>query len=103
MNWIECHAFTHDSEVNTDPPVPDCSRTIKKKISIAKDATGCPVLPHITPEHNFKTKMVQSMLREYCTTHISKQSIIHSVIIINNLSQDSHLESKQGEFHGPNW
>jgi hypothetical protein len=103
MHWTECHAFTHDSEVNADPPVPDHSRTINKKIPIVKDATGCPVLPCITPEHNFKTKMVQSMLREYCTAHISKHSIIHSVIIINSIAQDSHLESKQEEFHGQNW
>jgi hypothetical protein len=58
------------------PPSPaeseqlDRSKTINKKIPIAKDPRRCPALPTIMPADNYKTKVVQSMLQEYCTSHI---------------------------------
>ncbi|KAN0131057.1 hypothetical protein V8E53_011193 [Lactarius tabidus] len=56
--------------VNVDPPASDRAKTINKRIPIVREVGGCPALPSITPSHNYKTKMVQSMLREYCTAHI---------------------------------
>ena len=53
-----------------EPEQPDGLRTVSKKIPIAKDDAGCPILPSITPSDNYKTKIVQSMLREYCTAHM---------------------------------
>ena len=88
------------SEVHVEPPVQDRSRTINKKIPIVNDTAGCPTLPSITPSDNFKTKMVQSMLRDYCTAHIREHSIIHNVMIIYSITQDLLLESKQQGFHG---
>lgn len=39
-------------------------------IPIAKDSDGYPELPTITAGDGHRTKVVQSMLRDYCTTHI---------------------------------
>ena len=64
------HLLTDSSEVHPSPPVPDRLKTINKKIPITKDNSGCPALPSITPSDNYKTKVVQSMLREYCAAHI---------------------------------
>ena len=51
-------------------PEIDRSRTLKTKITITFDEEGCPELPDVTINDGYKTKIVQSMLREYCTEHI---------------------------------
>jgi hypothetical protein len=48
----------------------DRSKTINTQIPITFDASGCPDLPTTTMGNGYKTKIVQSMLREYCTAHI---------------------------------
>ncbi len=53
-----------------DPPKMDRSRTVTTKIPITLSDDGCPELPKISMYDNYKTKTVQSMLREYCTAHI---------------------------------
>jgi hypothetical protein len=52
------------------PPKPDRSKTITTKIPITKDMSGCPELPTVSMLDGYKTKVVQSMLREYCTAHV---------------------------------
>ncbi|KAF8263643.1 hypothetical protein EI94DRAFT_1703852 [Lactarius quietus] len=49
---------------------PDRSKTITTKIPISMDMSGCPKLPTVTMLDGYKTKVVQSMLREYCTAHM---------------------------------
>lgn len=105
-HWLHWLPYTDPGlVVNADPPVPDCTWTINKRIPIFKDNTGCPTLPDITPSHNFKAKVVQSMLREYCTAHICENCIISSlnVHIINCAIQDMLQEIQQGGYHGVEW
>ncbi|KAN0136534.1 hypothetical protein V8E53_005581 [Lactarius tabidus] len=103
--WRQFGIQCFSDVVNADPPVPDCTWTINKRIPIFKDNTGCPTLPDITPSHNFKAKVVQSMLREYCTAHICENCIISSlnVHIINCAIQDMLQEIQQGGYHGVEW
>jgi hypothetical protein len=53
----------------------DRSRTVSTKIPITFSEDGCPDLPKISMYDNYKTKTVQSMLREYCTAHIREHVI----------------------------
>ena len=56
------------------PPQEVRSKTVTTQIPIAIDAVGCPTLPTTTMADGYKTKRVQSMLREYCTAHIREFS-----------------------------
>jgi hypothetical protein len=56
-------------------PPKDHSKTNTTPISISLDADGCPELPTVTMADGYKTKVVQSMLREYCTAHIREPSL----------------------------
>ena len=68
---IICMLMGHPDDP-VDAPVKDCSKTIKTMIPISKDSTGWPALPSITRSSNFHTKIIQSMLRNYCITHIGE-------------------------------
>src|ERR1700744_1669880 len=57
-------------ETVQSPPQKVRSKTITTQIPIAIDDGGRPTLPTIKSTDGYKTKVVQSMLREYCTTHI---------------------------------
>jgi hypothetical protein len=52
----------------------DRSKTVKTPIEIHIKSSGFPELPAITTAHGYKTKVVQAMLREYCTAHIREPS-----------------------------
>jgi hypothetical protein len=52
----------------------DRSKTIKTPIPIHTKSNGCPDIPDITIADGYKTKVVQTMLRDYCTAHIRKKS-----------------------------
>jgi hypothetical protein len=52
----------------------DCSKTIKTPIVIHTKSNGCPKVPAITSTDGYKTKVIQAMLRDYCTTHIRESS-----------------------------
>jgi hypothetical protein len=54
----------------------DRSKTIKTPISIRTKSNGCPEIPEITMAQGYKTKIVQAMLRDYCTTHICEFYLI---------------------------
>ncbi|KAF8270246.1 hypothetical protein EI94DRAFT_1698918 [Lactarius quietus] len=69
---------------------PDHSKTITTKIPISMDMSGCPKLPTVTMLDGYKTKVVQSMLREYCTAHMHaihnwKEEPSHSLGIIERI------------------
>ncbi|KAF8259055.1 hypothetical protein EI94DRAFT_1814044 [Lactarius quietus] len=69
------HCFSQVDDPLEEDPVevlakPDHSKTITTKIPISVDMSGCPELPTVTMLDGYKTKVVQSMLREYCTAHM---------------------------------
>lgn len=65
------------------PPIKDRSKTITTQIPISIDQDGCPELPKVTMSDGYKTKVVQSMLREYCTAHIRELSYNPFVTLCN--------------------
>jgi hypothetical protein len=56
-------------------PPKNRSKTNSTPIPILFDSDGCPELPTVTMPDGYKTKVVQSMLREYCTAHIREPSL----------------------------
>ncbi|KAH9010548.1 hypothetical protein EDB85DRAFT_2161146 [Lactarius pseudohatsudake] len=69
--WIEFgkKCFANDT-VQEPPPKKDRSRTLNTPIHIVFDKDRCPKLPKVTMFDGYKAKVVQSLLREYCTEHI---------------------------------
>jgi hypothetical protein len=59
------------------------SRTLNTHIPISIDEVGCPELPTTTMSDGYRAKIIQSMLREYCTTHIRELSFNPSPRISN--------------------
>ena len=71
----------HPDDAPADHPVQEPSKTIKTRVPISKDETGCPALPSITRLDNIHIKSLQSALREYCTAHICKEySSYHDMV-----------------------
>ncbi|KAF8261854.1 hypothetical protein EI94DRAFT_1809664 [Lactarius quietus] len=69
------HCFSQVDDPLEEDPVdvlakPDRSKMITTKIPISVDMSGCPKLLTVTMLDGYKTKVVQSMLREYCTAHM---------------------------------
>jgi hypothetical protein len=75
------HILTYHSDPPFIPEVPDHSRTVNKVIPISLDPAGRPALPSITACDNYKTKKVQSMLRDYCAAHIRVLIFNHDVTL----------------------
>ncbi|KAH9167727.1 hypothetical protein EDB89DRAFT_1909818 [Lactarius sanguifluus] len=67
--WTQFGKMCFAKEI-VDPPKKDLSRTIKTPIPIILDTDGCPELPTVAMSDGYKAKVVQSLLRDYCTTHI---------------------------------
>ncbi|KAH9172395.1 hypothetical protein EDB89DRAFT_1906250 [Lactarius sanguifluus] len=67
--WTQFGKMCFAKEI-VDPPKKDLSRTIKTPIPIILDTDGCPELPTVTMSDGYKAKVVQSLLRDYCTAHI---------------------------------
>jgi hypothetical protein len=65
------------------PPKQDQSQTIKARIPIPKEHSGRPALPSTTMSDGYATKVVQSMLREYCIAHIRESSYHLPICMIN--------------------
>jgi hypothetical protein len=65
---------TVPSDVQTVPK--NRSKTRSTPIPISVNADGCPDVPNITKDENYKTKTMQAMLREYLTNHIRKSTPI---------------------------
>ncbi|KAH9163430.1 hypothetical protein EDB89DRAFT_1912659 [Lactarius sanguifluus] len=67
--WTQFGKMYFAKEI-VDPPKKDLSRTIKTPIPIILDTDGCPKLPTVAMSDGYKAKVVQSLLRDYCTAHI---------------------------------
>ncbi|KAH9176173.1 hypothetical protein EDB89DRAFT_2065978 [Lactarius sanguifluus] len=67
--WTQFGKMCFAKEI-VDPPKKDLSRTIKTPIPIILDTDGCPELPTVAMSDGYKAKVVQSLLRDYCTAHI---------------------------------
>ncbi|KAF8268580.1 hypothetical protein EI94DRAFT_1800312 [Lactarius quietus] len=85
------HCFSQvDDPLEEDPvevlPKPDRSKMITTKIPISMNMSACPELPTVTMLDGYKTKVVQSMLREYCTTHMKNQVIPWGSLVNDPLS-----------------
>ncbi|KAH9040940.1 hypothetical protein EDB85DRAFT_1886610 [Lactarius pseudohatsudake] len=69
--WIEFGKKCFAKDTVQEPPLKkDRSRTLNIPIRIVFDKDGCPELPKVTMFNGYKAKVVQSLLREYCTAHI---------------------------------
>jgi hypothetical protein len=82
----------------------DCENMTTKPIPVHLDADGFLELLPTTSNDLHKTKIIQSMLREYCTTHICE---IHFNLLIDifltYMSKALSLERKHHSFHGVLW
>ena len=58
------------------------------------ESDGCPILPLITPLDNYKTKAVQSMLREYCNAHARESNLVHMDTMPNVIAKASSREDR---------
>jgi hypothetical protein len=60
-------------------------KTITTPIPITIKSNGCPDIPTVTIEQGYKTKIVQTMLREYCTEHIRKYFSVNVYIYVTQI------------------
>lgn len=82
------------------PPVKDTSKTIKTKVPISKDDTGCPTLPSIDRSSNLHTKVVQAVLRDYCTAHARELYSIYYPIGLNGIIRLPYWQPAPNHFLG---
>src|ERR1700735_3732086 len=78
------HILIDHSEPPPSCPKQDRSQTIKSRIPIPKEHSGRPAIPSTTMSDGYATKVVQSMLREYCTAHL-RESAYHLPIYMINI------------------
>ncbi|KAH9009634.1 hypothetical protein EDB85DRAFT_2162478 [Lactarius pseudohatsudake] len=85
--WIKFGQKCFSNDTVQELPKKDRSRTINTPIPIVFDKYKCPKLPKVTMFDGYKAKVVQSLLREYCTAHIrfvtgnKKQTIPWGVLV----------------------
>jgi hypothetical protein len=65
-----CNGLMKLTEPDEEPEEEDPAKLNMKPIPVHLDEAGFPELPPTTSMDTNKTKIVQSMLREYCTAHI---------------------------------
>ncbi|KAI9436915.1 hypothetical protein H4582DRAFT_2058387 [Lactarius indigo] len=53
----------------------DLSKSITTPIPLVFNADGCPELPKVVSHDGYKAKVVQTLLRDYCTAHIYEECI----------------------------
>ena len=82
---ITSHNLIGHSDPSPLPVQQDHSRTLKTRIPIAKQPSRQPTLPSTTMSDGYGTKVVQSMLREYCIAHICELSYHLPVCMLNIL------------------
>jgi hypothetical protein len=81
-------------ETVQSPPRMVRSKTVTTQIPISIDEVGCPELPTTTMADGYKAKIVQSMLREYCTAHIREHSF-NSFAPTSNIHQLGFITGKK--------
>lgn len=77
-------------------------KTHKDKIAIETDENGNPKIPSVTVRDKIHVKVLQTMLRDYCTAHIREyQGILHISVLIcvfvrvyNRNEESQHLMVK---------
>ena len=84
-SYYHCHNLIAHSDPSPSPVQQDHSQTLKTSIPIAKEPSGRPALPSTTMSDGHGTKVVQSMLREYCIAHIREHSYHLPVCRLNIL------------------
>jgi hypothetical protein len=93
-----------DLTMHTDPiegaeEEEDPEKMKSKPIPVLLDADGFPELPPTMSNDPYKTKMVQSMLREYCTAHVCE---LHCNLFIDtdisNLCEEGFITGKKTKF-----
>ena len=76
------------------PPWKVHSKTVTTQIPISIDVVRCPALPTTTISDCYKAKIVQSMLREYCTAHIYEKAI-NPFLTISNMYKLGFVTGKK--------
>ena len=64
--------LTHRILTDPEPSLLSWFKTNKKKITIETDPDGNPKIPSISIRDTYDVKTLQTMLRNYCTTHIRR-------------------------------
>jgi hypothetical protein len=96
--------MTMQTEPEEEPEVEDPAKLNTKPIPVPLDDSGFPALPPTTQNDNNKTKIVQSMLREYCTAHARELRLnVFSERFLTRMSKASSLERRARLFHGVHW
>jgi hypothetical protein len=91
-------AYTEPLE---EPEAEDPAKMNTKPIPVPLDDAGFPELPPTTQNDNNKTKIVQSMLREYCTAHARELYLnVFSERFLTHTSKALSLERRARLFHG---
>ncbi|KAI9428293.1 hypothetical protein H4582DRAFT_2178227 [Lactarius indigo] len=52
-----------------------CSKVLQTKVKIVIDTDGEPDIPSVTPEDGYSAKTIQTVLRDYCNSHILLNNI----------------------------
>jgi hypothetical protein len=90
--------------MHTEPEEPEAEDPTKiktKPIPVLLDDAGFPELPPTTQNDNNKTKIVQSMLREYCTAHARELHLnLFSERCLTHMSKALSLEIRAKLFRG---
>ena len=81
------NGLTKYTEPDEDPEAEDLETMNTNPIPIQLDDAGFPELPPTTRNDGRKTKIVQSMLREYCTAHIRELHLNSVVEPLNTYEQ----------------
>ncbi|KAH9015530.1 hypothetical protein EDB84DRAFT_1443412 [Lactarius hengduanensis] len=68
--WAQFGRMCFAEDTAQKPPKKGLSKTITTPIPLVVDKDRCPELPTVTMHDGYKTKVVQSLLRDYCTAHI---------------------------------
>ncbi|KAI9428965.1 hypothetical protein H4582DRAFT_2066083 [Lactarius indigo] len=70
---LGCSALAKDTV--KERPKRDLSKTITTPIPLVFNADGFPELPTVVSHDRYKAKVVQTLLRDYCTAHIHEECI----------------------------
>ncbi|KAH9020694.1 hypothetical protein EDB85DRAFT_1896072 [Lactarius pseudohatsudake] len=68
--WAQFGRMCFAEDTAQEPPKKGLSKTITTPIPLVVNKKGRPELPTVTMHDGYKTKVVQSLLRDYCTAHI---------------------------------
>ncbi|KAH9038255.1 hypothetical protein EDB85DRAFT_1888104 [Lactarius pseudohatsudake] len=68
--WAQFGRMCFAEDPAQEPPKKGFSKTIITPIPLVVNKNGRPELPTVTMHDGYKTKVVQSLLRDYCTAHI---------------------------------